>query len=289
MRYFIGLDIGGTKIKGILVNDKYKIIKKGKKLTESNKPRKKTLQNIFSLIKELKGNNKISGIGISIAGYIKNNYLIDCPNIPNLNNTNIMRDLRKNIKKKFIVENDANCFAIAENTYWRKKDLVGVIIGTGIGTGIIANGKLYRGKSGSTEFGHTIIDPSGLRCNCGKKGDFEAWCSGPSILKRYKQLGGKLNSTQEIFKSRDKIAKKSIDETYKYLGIGLANIVTALNPELIVLGGGVSNDIDYKRVNKEVKKNVIKELSGDVNIVKNHFGDDSGVIGAVRIVIEKSL
>ncbi len=284
MRYFIGLDIGGTKIEGILVNDKYKIIKKNIKKTEADKPREITLKNIFSVIKELKQNYKLSGIGISTAGYVKNKVLVNCPNIPNLNNINIIKDFKKNIKEKFIVENDANCFALAENIYWKKKNLVGVILGTGIGTGIIINGKLYRGKSGSTEFGHTIIASSGLKCRCGKKGDFESWCSGNSILKRYKKLGGKLKKTQEIFKSKDKLAKKIIDETYKYLGIGLANIITALNPDLIVLGGGVSNGIDYNRINKEVKKNVIKELRDDVKIVKNKLGADSGVIGAVELI-----
>lgn len=287
MKYYICLDIGGTKITGILVNDKYKILKKKKKLTEANKQRKKTLEIIFSVIKELKQGYKISGIGISIAGYIKKNKLVNCPNIPNLNNTNLMEDLKKNIKESFVVENDANCFALAENMHFKKKNLVGVIIGTGIGTGIIINGKLYRGKSGSTEFGHTIIDPSGLRCRCGKKGDFESWCSGDSILKRYKSKGGRLNTTEEVFKSKDKIARKVMNETYKYLGIGLANIVTALNPELIVLGGGVSTDLDYKKLNKEVKKNVINELRDDVKIVKHKLGADSGVIGVVRLFMEE--
>lgn len=289
MKYFIGLDIGGTKIEGILVNENYKLLKKIKKPTEADKPRKITLKNIFSILNELKGNYKISGIGISTAGYIRNNYLVNCPNIPNLNNTNIMKDLKKNIKEKFIVENDANCFALVENTYWGKKDMVGVIIGTGIGTGIIINERLYKGKSGSTEFGHTIIDPSGLKCNCGKKGDFESWCSGNFILKRYKKLGGKLNTTQEIFRSKDKTAKKIIDETYKYLGIGLSNLITTLNPELIVIGGGVSNELYYKRVNSEVKKNVIKELRQDVRIVKNKLGDDSGIIGVILLIKSKLL
>ena len=121
MRYFIGLDIGGTKIEGILVNDKYKIIKKNIKKTEADKPREITLKNIFSVIKELKQNYKLSGIGISTAGYVKNKGLVNCPNIPNLNNINIIKDFKKNIKEKFIVENDANCFALAENIYWKKK------------------------------------------------------------------------------------------------------------------------------------------------------------------------
>ncbi len=289
MKYYIGLDIGGTKITGILINDKYKIIRKEKILTERGKKEKKTLKIIFSLIEDLKQDYRISGVGISIAGHLKDGILVNCPNIPNLNNIDIMKDLKKNIKERFVIENDANCFAIAENIYWKKKNMVGVIIGTGIGTGIIIDGKLYRGKSGSTEFGHTIIDPSGMKCRCGKKGDFESWCSGENILKRYKAKGGKLNTTEGVFKSNHKIAKKVMNDTYKYLGIGLANIVTALNPELIVLGGGVSTDLDYKKLNKEVKRNVIRELRDDVKVVKNKLGADSGVIGSVRLVIEKNI
>lgn len=167
--------------------------------------------------------------------------------------------------------------------------MVGVIIGTGIGTGIIIRGKLYKGTFGHTEFGHMTIDPSGLTCTCGKKGDFEAWCGGNNILRRYKAKGGKLTSTKQIFKSRDKIAKKIINETYRHLGIGLANIVTALNPQLIVLGGGVSKDIDYKRVNKEVRKNLIQDLKHDVKIVKHKLGTHSGMFGAIILVKSKAL
>jgi len=280
MKYYIGLDVGGTKIVGVLADNKHHIIKKERKLTEADKPRKKTLENIFSLVNILKEGYEVEGIGISTPGYIRDDYLHDAPNIPKLNNTNIMDDFKKSIKEPFIVENDANCFAIAENTYWKKKYLIGVIIGTGIGTGIIIDGKLYRGKSGNTEFGHTIIDPSGLKCRCGKKGDFESWCSGTGIEKRYKAKSGNWKSAEEIFK----LAKEIIDETYEKLGIGLANIITALNPDLIVLGGGVSTDIDYNRINKEVKKNVIKELRDDVKIVKNKLGADSGVIGAIELI-----
>lgn len=289
MKYYIGLDIGGTKIKGILVNDRYKILKEEWVLTEGDKPGSKILENIFSVINTLKKGHKISGIGISIAGYLRSGYLIDSHNIKNLNNTNFIKDLEENIKERFIVENDANCFALAENSYWKRKNLVAVIIGTGIGTGIILGGRLYKGRSGNTEFGHMIIDPSGLRCTCGKKGDFEAWCSGASILKRYKKLGGKLTTTKEIFKSKDKIAKKIIDETYKYLGISLANIVTALNPELIVLGGAISNSINYKRINEEVENNVIEELRNDVIIVKHELGAGSGIFGAIMLVKAKPL
>lgn len=284
MKYYIGLDIGGTKISGILVNNRNKLIRKTRKNTEANKSRKRTLKNIFFCIETLKWNYDISGIGISIAGFLKEDKLVNCPNIPKLNNTNIMKDFKRNIKERFVIDNDANCFALAENNYWKKKNMIGVIIGTGIGTGIIINGRLYRGSLGNTEFGHMIIDPSGLKCRCGKKGDFEAWCSGDSILRRYQLKGGKLDHTNDIFHSREKIARKIIDETYKYLGIGLANIFNSLNPELMVIGGGVSNELDYRRLNKEVRKNVVKELKNDVKIVKNKVGADSGVYGAVILV-----
>lgn len=289
MKYYIGLDIGGTKIKGVLVDEGYKMLKEELVFTEGHKPKSKILQNIFSVIKTLKEGYNISGIGVSIAGYLRRGYLVDSHNIKNLNYTNLMEDFKKNIKEKFIVENDANCFVIAERSAWKKKNMVGIVIGTGIGTGIVIDGRLYTGSIGNTEFGHMIIDPSGPTCSCGKKGDFEAWCSGTSILNRYKKLGGKLKSAEEIFKSKDKIQKKVIDETYKYLGIGLANVVTVLNPDLVVLGGGISNDLDYPRLNREVKKNVVHELKYDVNIVKHQIAHDSGVLGAVMLLKSKVL
>jgi len=291
MRYSIGIDIGGTKIDGILANEKGKILKRYRIKTQANKSKKEIINNIIKVIKKLK-TRKIEGIGIGIAGVIdKRGKILFDPNIKNLEGINIIKELKKKLNHKFYITNDANCFALAESKFGagkKAKNIVGVTFGTGIGNGIIINKKLYVGTHGGAgEFGHSIINPKGLRCKCGLRGDFESFCSGPAIVKRYYKAGGKIKNAdpKNIFNSNDKIAKKVMKETYEYLGMGLANIVNALDPDLIVLGGSVSNLNFYKEVNKAVRKYANKGVAKKVKIVK-HKLMDSGALGAAAFVFQ---
>lgn len=291
MRYSIGIDIGGTKIDGILANENGKVLKRYRIKTQAHKSKAVIINNIIEVIKKLK-TGKIEGIGIGVAGVIdeKGSILFN-PNIKNLEGVNIIKDLKKKLNHKFYITNDANCFALGESLFGagkKAKNIVGVTFGTGIGNGIIINKKLYTGSHGGAgEFGHSIINPDGLKCKCGLKGDFESFCSGPSIVKRYYKAGGKIKNTdpKKIFNSDEEIAKKIMKETYKYLGIGLANIINALDPDLIVLGGKVSNLDFYKEVNKQVKKYANKGVSKKVKVVK-HKLIDSGALGAAALVFQ---
>lgn len=292
MKFAIGIDIGGTHIHGLLMREDGKIISTQTTETNARKNKEVIINNIISVIRLLH-KKPISGIGIGTAGIVDNKgrFLFN-PNISSLKNINLRAIIKNKFKTRVIQENDANCFAIAEHNYGAgkgAKNMVGLIIGTGVGGGIIFDNKLYKGTHGfAGEFGHSIIVSDGPKCNCGLRGDFESLCSGPNIVKRYYMAGGKLKNAdpEKIFNSKDTIARGILRDTIKYLGIGISHIVNAFDIELIVLGGGVSNLDFYSELNKYVKKFSNNAVRKNVKVVKNKLGDFSGAIGAAKIVFD---
>ncbi len=257
----IGLDIGGTSIRGILADNNFKILKSIQLPTLPKKEKEATIENIVHAIKSL--SLKPLCVGISIAGRTNNDTITFSPNIPNLEGVNLRKILEKQTGTKVFIENDAACFAIAEHRIGAgkgTKNMIGLIIGTGIGAGIIINGALYKGSGGAGELGHAIIDPSGPKCGCGKNGDFESWCSGKHITERYIQAGGRIKEPDpsKIFSSKERIAKKISKETIDKLGIGLSNIISEFDPDAIIIGGGVSNIPFYEQIRKATIKNSYK-------------------------------
>ncbi|MBU1201019.1 MAG: ROK family protein [Nanoarchaeota archaeon] len=277
MKLRLGVDVGGTKIEGALVSENGVAVKRLRVPTNSSSGRKAVLDNILFVIKSL-DNSTVKSVGLGIAGVIdKNGFLQESPNIQCLEGLNVSKELEKLLGKPVFQENDANCFALAEQRFGAAKgckDVVGLIIGTGIGAGLIFNGEIYRGVDGCAgEVGRMVIDSSSNLT-------FEDLCSGHGIVRRYKALGGKMKNPnpRNIFSSKEKAAKIAVNDTYKYLGIGIANLLNILDPEIIVLGGGVSNLSFYQKLRVEVKKHSIN--SKNVILVKNKLGDSSGVIGA---------
>ncbi len=289
MKYSIGIDIGGTHIHGIIMDEDGTVIKKIIFETHPEHSREKIIRQIISAIKTL-DIKKSSGIGLGIAGITdKNGKFLFNPNIPKLKNVNLKKILQEKFKTKVIQENDANCFAIAEHRFGAgkgTKNMVGLIIGTGVGGGIILNKRLYKGSHGfAGKFGHSILNPNGPRCNCGLKGDFESLCSGPNIVKRYYNSGGKTKNAdpKKIFQSKEDTAKKIIQETINSMAIGISHIANSLDLDLIVLGGGVSNLDFYKRLNIQLKKYSNAAVRKKIKVAKNKIGDFSGAVGAAFI------
>ncbi|MBC8500363.1 MAG: ROK family protein [Nanoarchaeota archaeon] len=273
----LGVDVGGTKIEAALVSEDGKIINRIRTPTQDSKGRKVVINNILSVIKKLDKKN-LSVVGLSIAGVIDEKGVLSCPsNLKCLEGVNVAKELERSFGKKVLQENDANCFVLAEYKIGAArgyKNVVGIILGTGIGGGIIINRKLYKGKTGGAgEFGHTVISANK---------DFETLCSGPGIVRRYRDAGGKIKdpNPEKIFASKELIARQVVEDTYNYFRIGFVNIINSLDPDIIVLGGGLSNLPLYSRLNREVKRYVIPALAKNVKIVKNKLGDSSGVIGA---------
>jgi predicted NBD/HSP70 family sugar kinase len=284
----IGMDIGGTKIEGALFDDKFNKLKSIKIPTQTHKRRDEIIRNIVSVAKELLGGKKMP-VGIGMFGF-KGNY--GMPHAPQLIGLNMEKILHKKLGVPVVIENDAHCFAIAESAFGAAKgyhSMVGVTIGTGIGGGAIVDGHVLRGRnSAAVHIAHMIIDPSGQRCMCGQKGDFESWCSGNNITRRYISAGGKIKNPdpRKIFYSKERIAKQIIDETFEKMAIGFANVIKLYNPEIIVVGGGVSNLPIYARLNRLVRKYDSLGLGRGVKIVKNKLGDTAAVYGAALIALK---
>lgn len=240
----IGIDLGGTNIKAVLMKGN-RIIKKHK--TETTK---KTSRQIQQIIQKL-SKGKIQQIGIALPCTIKKDRL-NCPNLPWLKKLKI-----KNTK----IENDANCAAIAASKIYKKKNLVCLTIGTGVGGGIIINGKLYKGKGNAGEIGHMSIDLNGRKCRCGNKGCLEEYISARGIIKTAKQKRIKEKNIITLAEKarKNKKYKQVFLQMGKELGAGLANITNLLNPELIVLTGGITRaaDLYLTEAKKEMKKRVL--------------------------------
>ncbi len=313
--YVIGFDIGGTKIEGVLVNataaDNSKLPKTIRKIrmpTNVAAGKNVVLSNIADAIVSLfnygRGNVrgfKLNGIGIGTAGFLKNGRLEIVPNIPCLKGVRFRDILSRQLRQRKIVaplyiENDSICFALAEFMFGAAKghvNVIGVIVGTGIGGGLILDGKIYRGRDGGAgHIGHTTIDPHGPKCGCGQKGHFESWCSGKYITKRYVAAGGKIPNPdpRKIFYSKEAVAGKIMSETYEKFGIAFANIINTFNPEVIVIGGGVSNlpQEFYRKVYAVAKKHSYPAFAEDIKILKNRLGDSAGVFGAAALALKKN-
>ena len=336
MTYVIGLDIGGTKIEGVLASLNNagtlpKVLKKIRRPTNAAAGRTAVIDNIIATILELNSHGRanvsgfrLKGIGIGTAGFLKptsqqrnsadggmrnrahpdlrrgNGRMEMVPNIPSLKGVKLkevlLQQLRqKGIKSPLFIENDSICFALAEFMFGAAKgyrNVIGVIIGTGIGGGLILDGRLYRGRDGGAgHIGHATIDPSGPRCGCGQRGHFESWCSGKYITKRYVAAGGKMKNPDpaKIFGSGEPVARRIMEETYEKFGLAFANLINTFNPEIIVLGGGVSNlpNEFYRKINAEAKKYAYAAFSDGLKIVRNRLGDSAGVFGAASLAFRK--
>ena len=297
-KYTIGLDVGGTKIAAGAVDSRGKIVKKITIPTEARRGKKIILKNILTAASKiwLPG---VSAIGVAMAGQcdFKNDIFLSGPNFPkNFKNINIGKFLNKTFRVPVSLDNDARAFTLAEATFGAgrgKKDLVGLTLGTGIGGGIVINGKILRGKDNTAgEIGHMTIDAKSFyRCSCGRFGHFEALASGTALENFYKKLSGKTLNAIEIekkFIAGDKNAKKAFSLLSKYLALGLANLAHLLDPEIIILGGGMSNAPDILPVAlREFKKEVIYNSLGNTKIVKAKLGRDAGIVGAALLARKK--
>jgi predicted NBD/HSP70 family sugar kinase len=295
MKYAIGIDFGGTKIEGIIINQNAKIITKKRTDTQRTKSKKQILNNLSKVIEYLSNYSKqkkikIQGIGIACPGIVEKNVLKLIPNIRKIEGTNLKTIFEKKFNKKTCVENDANCFALAESMFGagkHQKNVIGVIWGTGIGCGIVLNNKIYSGTNGfAGEPGHIIVNQnSKVKCGCGKYGDFESYCSAPNLIKHYKILGGKkLVDSKYIMQEKDKIAKKVSKQAIDYMSKLCSIIIGLLNPDIIVIGGGISNSKHYKELNNLTRQIVVKTMQKSVKIVKYKLIDSSGAIGAASLV-----
>lgn len=259
--HHVGIDLGGSKISGVLIGKKLKIVKRVR-IYPKEKTRECVSSDIMEAISQVSspvGTRKISSIGIGVPGLFRKGKIISLPNLSCLNDFELAKTVEKRFGIKTLVEKDANCFALGESFLRKKKNLVGITLGTGLGGGIIIDGRILRGMGSAGEFGHMIIEHNGRKCACGNRGCLEQYASGQGIEHDSRAIyceSLKAESLADMARKGDRTALGIFENFGYYLGIGLANINYALNPEIIAIGGGLSNahDLFMKRALEEMKR-----------------------------------
>jgi fructokinase len=283
----IGIDLGGTKIEGILTDENYQSITRKRIPTNQDNGYDSILDSIKNLVFELteKSNEKVT-VGICTPGALSlDSGLIKNSNTQCLIGKNIQNDLKNILHQEVSIENDANCFALAEAKLGAGKNsnfVFGVIMGTGVGGGIIINGKIHHGRTNiAGEWGHHCLHNEGNSCYCGNQGCVETYISGPALEKHWLQLSGLTQSLPEIIQNYNNLNfdnwKKSFLDNF---ALSLSNVIDILDPDMIILGGGLSNiDFLYNEGKNAVHDKVFSDTI-DTPIVKNELGDSAGVFGA---------
>ena len=286
----IGIDLGGTKIEGLLADENYKTIIRKRIPTNQENGYNSILKSIKNLVQELidESNDHVS-IGICTPGSLSvDSGLIKNSNTQCLIGKDLQNDLTNILHHEISIENDANCFALAEAKLGAGKDqnlVFGVIMGTGVGGGIIIDEKIHCGRTNiAGEWGHHCLHPNGNTCYCGNKGCVETYISGPALEKKWNELSNQNQSLPEIIQSSDNVNFSSWKKSFlDDFGLSLANVIDILDPDVIVLGGGVSNiDFLYDEGKSSVYEKVFSDVV-DTPIVKNELGDSAGVFGACML------
>lgn len=290
----LALDLGGTNVRAGLVDSRHRLLKRAALPSRVSRGVDAVVDDIDRLGREVAGRHwsKVRACGISAPGPLdaRRTRILFAPNMPGWRKVPLPALLNRRWKKPVHMENDANCAALGEAIAGAGKKYSSValyILGTGVGGGIVLNGSLLIGATGvAAELGHVILDPAGRPCGCGRRGCLEAYASGTSIAKRYRTLGGTAGrTTRELFARPDRRARQAIDEALDALAIGIANLVTTLNPDLILLAGGVS--LAGSKVTAPLRRRVAAHLRPlgirPPGIRTAALGDNAGLIGAAAI------
>lgn len=309
-KYSIGVDLGGTKIlAGVVDVQTGEVISSAKKRTKLQNAQgcDVLVKRIIKTIEEALGNSNltiddIEQIGMGVPGQVdrKNGILISAPNL-NTSNLNFKHILGDYFKKPIKISNDVDVATLGEYNFGAAKgynSAICIFVGTGIGAGIISDNKIWEGATGTAgEIGHMIVSCGGRPCGCGGNGCLEAYASRTAIEKQIlakikkghhsdieisKDDKIRSNSIKKAVKAGDELVIHSLDEASEYLGCGIASVVNFYNPEVIILGGGLIEALDYF-YDLTVQKTCEKALfvpSKQIKILKTCLGDFAGIIGA---------
>ena len=307
-KYVVGVDLGGTKIYTALVDLEGNIVKEKVVETLAAEGQEAVSERILDTIANVIAgvdNELIKAIGVGSPGPldVKKGIISETSNLP-FKNYEIVKTIRDRFNLPTYLDNDANVATLAEFMFGAGKDtenMVYITVSTGIGGGAIINGKLYRGHTANAlEVGHMTISNDGPRCGCGNIGCAESFASGTAIGKRAKEAVAskvvtslkKYNNVtaKEVFieaAEGDAEAKRILDNALNYLGITVGNVISHLDPEKVVMGGGVINggDIVIETVKKVVAERCLSVFAENCSIEKAKLGGQAGVLGAAALAI----
>lgn len=312
----IGIDVGGTNVKIALVDDNGKIIYSNSVPTYAKMGYEYTVNNIKQAIKDLmKETNTtpsdIEGIGFDFPGQVdcKTGVVKLAPNIPGWVNVPIAQMIEDEFHIPTRIDNDVRCAALGELKFGAGRgceNFICITVGTGIGSGIVINGKVVRGATNAAgELGHIKLQMNGGPiCGCGDTGCLEAFASGPAIVAMAQEYikGGKSTKFREMAaveggeitpymvakaaEEGDPVAKRIFEIVGKYIGIGLTSVINLLNPERVIIGGGVaeSGELLLGPIRKTIKERAMVVAGNAVEIVPAQLGNSAGVIGASMLI-----
>jgi glucokinase len=316
VKYVIGVDMGGTKILAALVNRNGKIISRAKKRLEDH-----SVKAILGIMAECVNSvcqqagvkpEDVGGIGIGAPGTLdfEKGIVVFAPNL-HWRNVPLRALLEKKVGIRTFLDNDVNLGTLGEYTYGVGKgarDAVGIFIGTGIGGGIILDGKLFYGYNKTAgEIGHMVLQPGGPKCGCGNRGCLEALASRTAIARRIWRAIRKGKDSivanharreaqivsgvlAEAVRRKDEITLKSLHKATRYIGIAVGNLINLLNPEMIILGGGVMEALGpmmLRLIRSHARKNTFPQCFKGIKICSAKLGDDAGVLGGAALVLDK--
>jgi len=310
MKYYIGIDLGGTNIKAGVVNENYEIVSKATTKTLLPRPAEEICADMAKVSMEAVEAagltlDDIESVGIGTPGTANSETgIIEYSNNLGFLNLPVVEIMQKHIDKPFYVENDANAAAYGEFLAGAAKganDAVCITLGTGVGGGIIINVKIYSGFNfAGAEIGHTVVDPNGPECTCGRKGCFEVFSSATGLVRMTKEAmyedkgsvmwqmneeDGKVSARTAFnaMRAGDRAGKAVVDKYIKYLALGITNTINIFQPDILCIGGGVCNEGDPLLLPlKEIvaKEVYTKNSAKNTEIVIAKLGNDAGIIGA---------
>jgi fructokinase len=288
----IGIDLGGTKIEGVVLDEERRSIVRRRVATQSEHGYEHIIERLAELVNELlpgAPDCRVIGVGTPGAVSSRTGRMKNC-NTVCLNGQDLRGDLARRLGRPVMVENDANCFALAEAVAGAGRGaalVFGVIIGTGVGGGWVYEGRLLRGQQHiAGEWGHHCLDPAGPSCYCGRRGCAERYLSGPAVSERYRRRCGESVAMDAIVaraRAGEALARVVLEEFLDHFGRALANVISIVDPDVVVLGGGLSRIDEIYESGREAVARYVFNDELRTPIVRNALGDSAGVIGAALL------
>ncbi len=314
MKYYLGIDLGGTNIAAGVVNENHEIVAECSVKTGSERPAEKVIDDMAAVAVEAAKKagismDEIEWVGVGAPGTAnKATGVIEYSNNLDWYDVPLVEMLESRLNKKVYIENDANAAAYGEYVAGSAKDVdisIMVTLGTGVGGGIIINNSIYTGFNfAGAELGHTVIVVDGRDCTCGRKGCLEAYASATGLIRTTKEhmekdksskmweiVGGDISKVNgrtafDAMRADDAEGKAAVDEYIKYLACGITNIINTFQPDMLCIGGGISHEGDYlmKPLLEIVSKEVYSRNSArNTQIVAASLGNAAGIIGAALL------
>ncbi len=311
-----GVDLGGTKILSIVATAEGRVLAEDRRPTLAADGPEAVIERIVASLRKAIDDagvttDAIAGAGISAPGPCDpaRGVVVDAPNLPGWRNIELARIVSEQLGAPTVLEHDAAAACYGEYRYGAgrgHRHIVYATLGTGIGGGIIIDGRIYGGASGAAgEIGHIIVDPDGPDCNCGSRGCVEAFASGVAIARdtAVATAAGRSPLLAELAAGRepdaemvltaaqqgDETAREILQRAGRYLGLGLVGVLNSFSPQLLILGGGLVNlgDLYLEPAMQAIREGTLEQVQADVSITKAELGGRAGALGAVALVIDQ--